>query len=75
MTKCICIDIYTYFYRSIEEKECRMINFGSSSSIDPYDPRHRAAFYVDLIVIADEGEENVNLLMCIYVYKYQFIYL
>jgi hypothetical protein len=65
-----------YVYRGIEEKECRMMNFDSSSN-DPHDPRNRAAFYVDLIVITDEGEKMVLIYihMYTYMYKHEFMYI
>ena len=40
----------------IEEKETRMINLGENVH-DPHDPRNRAEFWVDMLVVADEGQD------------------
>ena len=40
----------------IEEKETRMINLVKSAH-DPHDPRNRAELWVDMVVVADEGQD------------------
>ena len=58
--------IYQKLVRSVEEKECRMLNIEGSAS-DPQDPRNRSAFSVDLRVTDDYEEWPFRVVSCVVV--------